>query len=108
MLSDLANLRVALAMRNARHRQVHTNLRALALEVSAQAFLNGLGCILGDADNVLSGPGQVAFHNLFKLILALDLATGALLGIVLALNNLTTNLASPLFHVVPTEMYNFL
>ena len=62
LLPVQANLGVALAMSDASHGQVHTDLGALALKVSAQVGNDVLGDALhlGDAHDVFGGPLELA------------------------------------------------
>ena len=66
-------------MGNASHSQVHTNLGALALEVSAQVGDDVLGhaLLVSNAHDVLGGPGHLALLDLGEAV-AGDAALGAL------------------------------
>lgn len=62
LLSMPGHLGIALAMGDASHGQVHTDLRALALKVGAQVGNDVLGDALhlGDAHDVLGSPLELA------------------------------------------------
>ena len=62
-LPCLGDLGVTLAVSNAAHSQIHTDLAALAVEVLAQTLLDLLGNILGDADNMLGHIGVILLLN---------------------------------------------
>ena len=107
LLPVQADLGIALAVRNARHAQVHTDLAALAVEVGHELIEDVLLILLGDvgvvlhglcvdAELVLSSQLQLAL-DLFKRILGV--ADGALDGSLGTLINITANLADPLFHI---------
>ena len=91
-----ADFRIALAMRDARHRQIHTNLAALAREVRTQAVDDLLRAALSYADHMLSRPGALAL--LLDKLARRHAALRALLRRVLAFPNITANRANPLFH----------
>ena len=56
---ESADLRIALADRCSGHSQIHTNLGALACELSAQEILHIFGKVGCDADLVLRCPGEL-------------------------------------------------
>ena len=79
LLPVQADLGIALAMSNASHGQVHTNLAALALKVGAQVVNDVLGDLgeLANADDVLGSPGHLGVALLDEAV-AGDAALGAL------------------------------
>ena len=93
LLPVQADLGIALAMSDASHGQVHTDLRALALKVGAQVGNDVLRDTLhlGDAHDVLGGPLELA------LLLLQETRTGnAALGALKILGQLV---AVELFHI---------
>ena len=93
LLPVQADLGIALAMSDASHGQVHTDLRALALKVGAQVGNDILGDALhlGDAYDVLGSPLELA------LFLLQETRTGnAALGALEVLGQLV---AVELFHI---------
>ena len=108
-----ADLRIALAVRNARHGQIHADLAALALKVGAQTgddlFLHLGGNIraehLADADDVLRRPGLLL--RLQRELAAGDMAHRALRRGRIAFMNVTANRANPLFHNKILHQINF-
>ena len=104
LLPVQADLGIALAVRDTGHRQIHTDLGALALEVGAQTvddlLLNLLGHIraegLAHAHNVLGSP-RLLFLLLDELI-AGDVAHGTLGRGIGTLVNVTADRADPLLH----------
>ena len=56
-----ADLRIALAERDAGHGKIHADFAALAGEVGAQTLFDLFRNVLGDADDMLGGPGQFIF-----------------------------------------------
>lgn len=93
LLPVQADLGIALAMSDASHGQVHTDLRALALEVGAQVGNDVLGDTLhlGDAHDVLGSPLEL------PLLLLQETRTGnAALGALEVLGQLV---AVELFHI---------
>ena len=93
-LPRLGDLGVALAVGNAAHGQIHTDLAALAVEVLAQTLLDLLGNILGDADNMLGHIGVILLLNELG---CRGLADRAELGDG-TLSDITTNGANILSH----------
>ena len=99
-----ADLRIALAVRDAPHGQIHADLAALALKVGAQPgddlFLHFLRNVraehLADADDVLRRPGLLL--RLQRELAAGDMAHRAFLRRRIAFMNITANRANPLFH----------
>jgi len=105
LLPIQADLGIALTVGHTAHSQVHTDLRALTLEVLAQALEDLLGSALGHAHHVLGGPGLVAALE-HKLLLG-GLADGAEVGSGISLMDVTTDRANPLFHdVIPPVYFN--
>ena len=107
LLPVQADLGITLAVRDARHAEVHTDLAALAVEVGHQLLEDILLVLLGDvgvvlhglavnAELVLGGELQLTL-DLFEHI-ALGVAHGALRGSLGAFIDITANLAKPLFH----------
>ena len=96
LLPVQADLRVALAVRNARHCQVHANLGALTLEVLAQALHNLLRSALRYADNVLCRPGLLA--SLLLKLFSRSVADRALSRSRIALMYITAYSANKLLH----------
>ena len=96
-LVSLSDLRVALALSHAGHCQVHADLAALTLEVSAQAIDDVLGhaLSLADAHNVL---GHVGVAGLLHESRSGSLADGALLGDG-AFSDVAANGANKLLHI---------
>ena len=108
LLPVQADLGIALAVRNARHAQVHTDLAALAVEVGHELIedillvlfadlvvvLHGLGI---DAELMLGGELHLALDFLEHI--ALGVAHGALRGRLGTFIDITANLADPLFHI---------
>ena len=112
LLPVQADLRVALAVRNARHGQIHTDLGALALEVGSQTVDDLLLHVgrnvrterLADADNVLGSPGLLSL--LLDELGAVDMAHRALDRRLLAFVNVTTDTANPFFHSqIPPDVF---
>ena len=91
-----ADFRVALAVRDARHRQIHADLAALAREVRAQTVEDLLRAALGYADHMLGRPSALTL--LLDKLAGRNAALRALLRRVLAFPNITANRANPLFH----------
>ena len=89
---------------HAGHRQIHADLRALALEVGAQAVQNFLGHALRHADHMLGGPAHLT--ALLDKLLSRNLALGALLRGLFAFPHITANAANPL-HMASTSVLNF-
>ena len=104
LLPVQADLGIALAVSDAGHGEIHTDLGALALEVGAQVSDDVLGDLgkLAHAHDVLSGPGHIAVH--LGEAVAGDAALGALetLGQLIAVEllNVTANGANEL-HDLP-------
>ena len=96
LLPVQADLRIALAVCNARHRQVHANLGALALEVCAQILHNVFRSALRYADNMLSRPGLLA--GLLLELLSRSMADRALSRSRFAFINITTYGTNELLH----------
>ena len=96
LLPVQADLRVALAVRNARHREIHADLRALALEVRAQVREDVLADALCNADDMLSRPAH--FLVLLLELRSRRLADRAELGSRVALINVTTYRTYKLCH----------
>ena len=101
-----ANLGITLAMSDAGHGQVHTDLGALALKVGAQVGDDVLGhALLGNAHNVLGSPSKAT------LILLQEAGTGnAALGalkilgqlVAVILFNITANGANKFHDSIPS------
>lgn len=101
-----ANLGITLAMSDAGHGQVHTDLGALALKVGAQVGDDVLGhTLLGNAHNVLGSPSKAT------LILLQEAGTGnAALGalkilgqlVAVILFNITANGANKFHDSIPS------
>ena len=108
LLPVQADLGIALAVRDARHAQGHTDLAALAVEVGHELIedillvlfadlvvvLHGLGI---DAELMLGGELHLALDFLEHI--ALGVAHGALRGRLGTFIDITANLADPLFHI---------
>ena len=92
----LADLREALAVSHTGHRQVHTDLGALADKVLTQTLEDLLGSALRHTDHVLSSPGALS-GLLHKLLLG-GLTDGAELRSGLTLVNITTDRTNKLLH----------
>jgi hypothetical protein len=91
-----ADLGIALAVGDTSHRQIHTHLGALTIEVGAQIHHDILGRAPGNAQNVLGSPGSLAG-------LLVELGTGraalwALFRCGITLVDITANGADKLFH----------
>ena len=95
-LVGLGDLGVALTLCHASHSQIHTDLAALALEVSAQTINDLLrhALCLADANNVL---GNIGVAGLLHKSGSGSLANGALSG-DLTLSDITTNGANVFLH----------
>ena len=102
-LVSLGDLRVALALCDAGHGQIHADLAALTLEVCAQTIDDLLRDALGlaDADDVL---GHISVAGLLNECGSRSLADGALLRDG-AFSDITTNGADILFHKI--DLHNF-
>ena len=104
LLPVQTDLGVALTVRHTRHRQIHTDLGALALEVGAQTVDDLLADILGNivakdlayAHNVLGSPGLL--RRLQDEFFTADVADRALGGGNITLVNVTANRTDPLLH----------
>ena len=96
LLPVQADLRIALAVCNAGHCQIHTNLRALALEVSTQVSHDVLRSALCNAYNVLGSPGL--FASLLLELLSRCVADRALCRSCFAFIYITTYGTNKLFH----------
>ena len=112
LLPVQADLRVALAVRHARHGQIHTDLGALALEVGSQTVDDLLLHVgrnvraerLAHTDNVLGSPGLLSL--LLDELGAVDMAHRALDRRLLAFVNVTTDTANPFFHSqIPPDVF---
>ena len=103
-----ADLRIALAVRHARHGQVHTNLGALAGKVGAQPLQDLLIHAGGHAHHMLSRPAALGL--LLSELIRTSPADGADLRRFLAGIHITTHAANELFHTVlpPLIKFNFL
>ena len=101
LLPVQANFRVALAVRHARHRQIHADLGAFALEVLAQALNDFLRRALRNAHDVLRRPCHFGF--LLDELARRRLANRALLRRLLAFVNITAHAANPLHIDVPPQ-----
>ena len=105
LLPVQADLRIALAVGDAGHGQVHAHLGALALEVSAKVVHDVLGDLgeLANAHDVLGGPGHLGLGLLDETV-ARDAALRALeiSGQLLAVEllNVTANGANKLHGVL--------
>ena len=96
LLPVKADFRVALAVCNSCHCEVHADLAALALEVCAEISKDILADALCDADNVLSRPSHVLF--LLRELGSRCLTYGAELRSCFAFKNVTTYGAYKLCH----------
>ena len=96
LLPVQADFRIALAVGNASHCQIHTNLRALALKVSTQVSHDVLRSALCNAYNVLSSPGL--FASLLLELLSRCVADRALCRSCFAFIYITTYGTNKLFH----------
>ena len=104
LLPVQTDLGITLAVRDARHRKIHTDLGALALEVCSQALddliahlFGNIGTkLLADADNMLRCPAH-AFLLLDELGTG-NLALGAELRGSISLVNITAYGANPFLH----------
>ena len=94
LLPISADLGITLAVRNARHRKVHTYLAALAFKIGLQAVINILGATLGNAENVLRRPSEGIIF-LFAELTARHFALGAKLGRNVAFVNVTAYGTNP-------------
>ena len=112
LLPVQADLRVALAVRHARHGQIHTDLGALALEVGSQTVDDLLLHVgrnvraerLAHADDVLGSPGLLSL--LLDELGAVNMAHRALDRRLLAFVNVTTDTANPFFHSqIPPDVF---
>ena len=92
-----ADFRIAFAMCNACHCQVHTDLAALAIEVSAQIVDDILRNTLCYADNMLRSPGH--FFGLLNKLGSGSAADGTFLRSGFAFMNITTDAANKFFHI---------
>ena len=90
-----ADLRVALAECDARHRKVHADLGALALEIVAKVRQDVLGHALRDADDMLRRPRH--FAGLLLELRSGRLALRAALRRGRSFVYVTANHADPLF-----------
>ena len=102
-LVSLSDLRVALALCDAGHGQIHADFAALTLEVCAQAVHDLLGdaLSLANADDML---GHIGVAGLLHECRSGSLADGALLRDG-AFSDITTNGADILFHTI--DLHNF-
>ena len=107
LLPVQADLGIALAVRNARHAEVHTDFAALAVEVGHQLVKDILLVLFGDVRVVLHGlavNAELVLGSELELTLdlfehvALGVAHGALRRSLGAFIDITANLAKPLFH----------
>ena len=107
LLPVQADLGIALAVRNARHAEVHTDFAALAVEVGHQLVKDILLVLFGDVGVVLHGlavNAELVLGSELELTLdlfehiALGVAHGALRRSLGAFIDITANLAKPLFH----------
>ena len=89
------DLRISLAERDARHREIHTDLGTFALEVGAKIIQNILRNALRDADDMLGSPGHIT--GLLLELGSRSLALRAALGRGCALMYITADGANPLF-----------
>ena len=84
-----ADLGIALTEGDARHREVHADLGALAVEVGAEVLDDVLGdaLSLADADDMLGSPGELALllgeAGAGALALRADVVGGELVSVVL-------------------------
>ena len=107
LLPVQADLGIALAVRDARHAEVHTDFAALAVEVGHQLVKDILLVLFGDVRVVLHGlavNAELVLGSELELTLdlfehvALGVAHGALRRSLGAFIDITANLAKPLFH----------
>jgi hypothetical protein len=107
LLPIQADLGIALAVRNARHAEVHADFAALAVEVGHQLVKDILLVLFGDVRVVLHGlavNAELVLGSELELTLdlfehiALGVAHGALRRSLGAFIDITANLAKPLFH----------
>ena len=107
LLPVQADLGIALAVRNARHAEVHADFAALAVEVGHQLVKDILLVLFGDVRVVLHGlavNAELVLGSELELTLdlfehiALGVAHGALRRSLGAFIDITANLAKPLFH----------
>ena len=86
-------------MRDARHRQIHADFGALAVEVHFQPF-DDLGIYaLRNADDVFSRPDFFIFHD-FREFGSRRFALRAEFGGAVPFVNITADLANKFFHNV--------
>ena len=96
LLPVQTDFRIALAVRNTRHRQIHADLAAFTREVRTQTVDNLLRSALRYADHMLGSPSHFAL--LLDELARRNAALRALLRRILAFPNITANRANPLFH----------
>jgi hypothetical protein len=117
LLPVQADLGIALAVSNAGHAQIHTDLAALAVEVGQQLIQDELLVLLGDVGVVLNGgfinaelvlSGQLGGVHYLELG-AGNLAQGALEigGHLVSFVDVTANGANKLFHKYFLQNFNF-
>ena len=102
LLPVQTDLGIALTVRHTRHRQIHTDLGALAHKVGAQALDDLLVDTLRNTDYVLSRPGALA--ALLVELIRTDTANGADLRRLVAVVNITANLTYLLHNCFPPKL----
>ena len=94
------DLGITLAVSDASHCKIHTDLAALALEVSAQILDDVLAYALCNADNMLGSPALLALLSLE--LLSGSLADGAGLGSRIALMDIAANRTNKFHFQIPS------